>query len=234
MGLTAIKQADAALQLAEINLRYTTIQSPVDGTIIARRVNIGQTVVSSFSAPSLFLIGKDLSKMQVWVSVNEADVGRIKVGMPVIFSVAALPDEEFQGVVEKIRLNAQSTQNVVAYTVEVNFDNSDRKVMPYLTADPVKFVVDKRSDVLLVPNTRIGVRTPAAGYRPGRRGRITRFDGHFAKSDDAPKTDCARRPTADKREKPAAEKDAGHRDGEKTGGRHGKGIIEPRHPVGQR
>ena len=79
----------------------------MDGTIIARRVNIGQTVVSSFSAPSLFLIGKDLSKMQVWVSVNEADVGRIKVGMPVIFSVAALPDEEFQGVVEKIRLNAQ-------------------------------------------------------------------------------------------------------------------------------
>ncbi len=107
VGLTAIKQADAALQLAEINLKYTTIESPVDGTIIARRVNIGQTVVSSFSAPSLFLIGKDLSNMQVWVSVNEADVGRIKVGMPVIFSVAALPDEEFQGVVEKIRLNAQ-------------------------------------------------------------------------------------------------------------------------------
>ena len=173
IGRTAIKQAEAVLQLAEINMNYTKIVSPVDGTIIARRVNIGQTVVSSLNAPSLFLIGKDLSKMQVWAQVNEADIGRIKVGMPVQFSVASLPDEVIVGEVEKVRLNAQSTQNVVLFTVEINFDNSDRKVMPYLTADPVEFVVDRPSDVLMVPNSALSFEPEPEDVAPAVRNELT-------------------------------------------------------------
>ena len=208
VGRTAITQAEASLKLAEINVKYCTINSPVDGTIIARRVNVGQTVVSSFNAPSLFLIGKDLSKMQVWASVNEADIGRIKVDMPVQFSVAALPDEVFEGKVEKIRLNAQSTQNVVVYTVEIAFDNPDRKVMPYLTADPVNFVVDKRSDVLLVPNS-------ALAFQPRSQDEESSADSGNSPG-VTPKSD------AEKGEKTAEGKASS---GEKKGGRHARAQI---------
>ena len=155
VGQSTIVQAQAALDLAKTNLSYTTIKSPVKGTIVDRRVNIGQTVVANLSAASLFLIAEDLRRMQVWASVNEADIGRIKAGMPVEFTVAALPEEKFQGKVYQIRLNAASTQNVVNYTVVISFDNTDMKVLPYLTADPIKFIVDKRSDVLLVPNAAL-------------------------------------------------------------------------------
>src|SRR5439155_9135451 len=107
------------------NLDYTEIKSPVNGVIIDRRVNIGQTVVASLNAPSLFLIAKDLKKMQVWVSVNEADIGQIHVGQPAYFKVDAFPRDVFQGIVAQIRLNATMTQNVVTYTVVVNTDNSN-------------------------------------------------------------------------------------------------------------
>jgi HlyD family secretion protein len=228
VGLTAIKQAEATLQLAEINMKYTTIVSPVNGTIIARRVNVGQTVVSSLNAPSLFLIGKDLSKMQVWVSVNEADVGRIKVGMPVQFSVASLPDEVFQGEVEKIRLNAASTQNVVVYTVEVNFDNSERKVMPYLTADPVKFVVDKRNDVLLVPNSALGFQPRPQDIVPaGEEESSTQTSSAHASPGEA-SVSSATSTKGESDKKDAAvneknEKDGSVHTGEKKTARHGKG-----------
>ena len=122
-------------QHAQINLGYCTIKSPVKGVIIDRRVNIGQTVVSSLSAPSLFLIAKDLKRIQVWVSVNEADIGSISPGQPVTFTVDAFPNQVFQGRVGKIRLNATMTQNVVTYTVEVNTNNDDGKLLPYLTAN---------------------------------------------------------------------------------------------------
>ena len=112
---------------------------PVSGVIIDRRVNVGQTVVASLNAPSLFLIARDLTKMQIWVSVNEADVGRIKPGAPVTFTVDAFPGREFQGTVGKVRLNATMTQNVVLYTVEINIDNPDKLLLPYLTAN-VHFV----------------------------------------------------------------------------------------------
>jgi HlyD family secretion protein len=147
-----INQNEEALKLAGVNLGYTRILSPVNGTIVARRVDVGQTVVATFSAQSLFLIAKDLSKLQVWASVNEADIGRLHLGMPVSFQVEAFPDETFHGTVEQIRLNAQSLQNVVIYTVVVAADNSNLKLLPYLTTDPVRFEVEKHSDVLLVPN----------------------------------------------------------------------------------
>ena len=143
--------ADASLIKAERNLSYCVITSPVDGIIIDRRVSIGQTLVSSMSASSIFLIATDLRKMQVWVSVNEADIGSIKPGMKVIFTVDAYPDREFYGVVHKIRLNATMSQNVVTYVVEVTTDNADGKLLPYLTAN-VKFVRAERKNVLNLSN----------------------------------------------------------------------------------
>jgi HlyD family secretion protein len=154
---TAIR-ADEALKKAKTNLDYTEIRSPVNGVIVDRRVNIGQTVVSSLSAPSLFLIAKDLKKMQVWVSVNEADVGQIRVGQTANFKVDAYPDDVFTGVVSQIRLNASMTQNVVTYTVVVNTPNDNLKLLPYLTTN-LQFRVDERPDVLRVPNS-------ALRYRP--------------------------------------------------------------------
>jgi HlyD family secretion protein len=150
----AIAQAQAGLQRAQRNLGYCTIRSPVNGVIIDRRVNIGQTVVSSLNAPSLFLIAKDLKRMQVWVPVNEADIGNIRPGQSVSFTVDAYPGQVFRGVVGKIRLNASMTQNVVTYTVEIITDNSDGKLLPYLTAN-VEFELNRRSQVLLVPNAAL-------------------------------------------------------------------------------
>ena len=119
-----LAQAEALRRRAQRNLGYCTIKSPVKGVIIDRRVNIGQTVVASLNAPSLFLIAKDLKRMQVWVAVNEADIGKIRPGQPVTFTVDAFPGETFRGEVGKVRLNASMTQNVVTYTVEIVTDNS--------------------------------------------------------------------------------------------------------------
>lgn len=154
-----VAHAQATLMRTQQNLDYCTIKSPVKGVIIDRRVNIGQTVVASLSAPSLFLIAKDLRRMQVWVSVNEADIGSIRPGQPVAFTVDAYPDQTFRGEVKKVRLNATMTQNVVTYTVEVATDNSDFRLLPYLTAN-VQFLIDERLNVLLAPNA-------ALRYTPG-------------------------------------------------------------------
>lgn len=150
----AIAQAEAGLRRTQQNLDYCTIRSPVQGVIIDRRVNIGQTVVSSLNAPSLFLIAKDLSRMQVWVAVNEADVGHIRPGQRVNFSVDAFPGELFRGEVGQLRLNATMVQNVVTYTVEVVTENPQGKLLPYLTAN-VKFLVSEHPGVLLVPNSAL-------------------------------------------------------------------------------
>jgi HlyD family secretion protein len=146
--------SQATLDRAKRNLDYCTIKSPVKGVIIDRRVNIGQTVVSSLNAPSLFLIAKDLKRMQVWVSVNETDIGNIHPGQEATFTVDAFPGEVFQGSVGKIRYNATMTQNVVTYTIEVITDNSSGKLFPYLTAN-VKFEASHSINVLLVPNAAL-------------------------------------------------------------------------------
>jgi HlyD family secretion protein len=151
---SGIAQAKADLEKAQRNLDFCTINSPVNGIIIDRRVNIGQTVVASLNAPSLFLIARDLTKMQIWVAVNEADVGRIRPGAPATFAVDAFPGREFQGTVGKVRLNATMTQNVVLYTVEINIDNPDKLLLPYLTAN-VRFILNHETNVLLVPNAAL-------------------------------------------------------------------------------
>ena len=150
----AVLQAQASLDRTKTNLGYCTIKSPVKGVIVDRRVNIGQTVVASLSAPSIFLIAKDLKRMQVWASVNEADIGSIHAGQPVSFTVDAYPGQTFRGEVGKIRLNASMTQNVVTYTVEITTDNSDGRLLPYLTAN-VQFEITRRPDVLMVPNAAL-------------------------------------------------------------------------------
>ncbi|MHB1015656.1 MAG: efflux RND transporter periplasmic adaptor subunit, partial [Desulfurivibrionaceae bacterium] len=156
----AIRLAEAALLRAQRNLEYCTITSPVKGIIIDRRVNTGQTVVASLSAPSLFLLAKDLTRIQVWVAVNEADIGRIHPGLPVTFTVDAFPGETFQGKVGKVRLNAAMTQNVVTYTVEIATDNSDGRLLPYLTAN-VQFQLLQFSNVLQTPNAALRWSPPA-------------------------------------------------------------------------
>lgn len=162
----AVTQMEAVLKKAQTNLEYCTIRSPVKGVIIDRRINVGQTVVSSLNAPSLFLIAKDLTRMQIWVSVNEADIGQIRAGQPVTFTVDAHPKETFKGTVDKIRLNATMTNNVVTYTVEVTTDNFSGKLLPYLTA-AVSFDVGVHTNVLLVPNAALRWRPQPSQITPG-------------------------------------------------------------------
>ena len=156
----SIRQAEAALKRAQRNLGYCTITSPVKGIIIDRRVNTGQTVVASLNAPSLFLLAKDLTRIQVWVAVNEADIGKIHPGLPVTFTVDAFPNETFKGQVGKIRLNASMTQNVVTYTVEITTDNGDGRLLPYLTAN-VQFQLQQIGNVLQAPNAALRWNPPA-------------------------------------------------------------------------
>jgi HlyD family secretion protein len=151
---SGIAQAQADLDKAQRNLDFCVIKSPVKGVIIDRRVNIGQTVVSSLSAPSLFLIAEDLTRMQIWVAVNEADVAKIKPGAPVTFTCDAFPGRQFEGTVGKVRLNANMNQNVVMYTVEVDMENPDNVLLPYLTAN-VYFTVNKQTNALLIPNAAL-------------------------------------------------------------------------------
>ncbi len=166
----AVSQYQASLSRAQQNLDYCTIRSPVKGVIIDRRVNIGQTVVASLNAPSLFLLAKDLRRMQVWVAVNEADIGNIFPGQQVVFTVDAFPGQMFEGEVGKVRLNASMTQNVVNYVVEVVTDNSDGKLLPYLTAN-VKFLLSSRSNVLYVPNAAVRWSPQANQIAPDSRDR---------------------------------------------------------------
>ena len=166
----AIHQAEAVLTRAQRNLDYCIITSPVKGIIIDRRVNTGQTVVASLNAPSLFLLAKDLTRIQVWVAVNEADIGKIHPGQLVTFTVDAFPSETFRGEVGKIRLNASMTQNVVTYTVEITTDNSDGRLLPYLTAN-VQFQLQQLTNILQAPNAALRWSPPTtedAGDKGGR------------------------------------------------------------------
>jgi HlyD family secretion protein len=170
---TDVARATAALKQAETNLGYCTIRSPVKGVIVDRRVNVGQTVVASLNAPSLFLIAKDLTRLQIWASVNEADIGQIHPGQPVYFTVDAYPNDVFRGTVAQIRLNATMTQNVVTYTVVIDTDNANGKLLPYLTAN-VQFEVADRQNVLEVPNAALRWRPKAEEVAPDVRAAYLR------------------------------------------------------------
>jgi HlyD family secretion protein len=180
MSEARLDQAKIATQQAEINLGYTKILSPVDGVVIDRKVNVGQTMVAQLNAPSLFLLAKDLGSMLVWAAVNEADIGNIHIGQKVTFKVDAYRDRSYSGRVSQVRLNASVLQNVVTYGVVVDVDNTDGTLLPYMTAK-LQFEVARRSNAVLVPNqaldwrptweqispaARSGFTPPVAGARP--------------------------------------------------------------------
>lgn len=147
-----LKSAEAQLESELRNRDYTRITTPVDGTIVVRQVNVGQTVVSSMNATTLFLVARDLTHMQIWASVNEADIAKVHPGQEVRYTVDALPNETFSGKVNKIRPNATMSSNVVTYIVEVDIENPDRKLLPYMSAN-VNFIVQEIKDCLIVSDT---------------------------------------------------------------------------------
>ena len=146
-----VSQAEAALKSAEIDLKYTRIVSPVDGIVVSKEVEVGQTVAASFQTPTLFNVAEDLTKMQIEASVVEADIAKVKEGQTVEFSVDSFPDEIFYGIVTQVRNEAITTSNVVTYEVIIEIDNRDLKLKPGMTAN-VEIITAEKEDVLLVPN----------------------------------------------------------------------------------
>jgi HlyD family secretion protein len=153
--------ARASRHQARVNLGYTTIVSPINGVVISRNVDVGQTVAASLQAPTLFTIAEDLGKMQVHAAVSEADVGRLAQGMTATFSVDAYPDQKFEGVIRQIRDAPQTLQNVVTYDAVVDVDNPDHRLRPGMTAN-VTFVYAERKGVLRVPTAALRFRPPEA------------------------------------------------------------------------
>jgi HlyD family secretion protein len=146
-----VQQKEAALTVAQTNLDYTTIHAPIDGTVIARNVDVGQTVAASLQAPTLFTIAQDLTKMQVYASTDESDVGMIKNGQVVTFKVDAFPRDTFTGRVSQIRMNATTVQNVVTYNTVIDFNNPELKLFPGMTAY-ITIPAASATSVLRVPN----------------------------------------------------------------------------------
>jgi HlyD family secretion protein len=155
-GRAAVKSAEVGLEQAQRNLAYSTIYAPVSGTVVERTVDVGQTVAASLAAPRLFTIAEDLTRMQMLTSVDESDIGRIRTGQPVRFTVQAYPGEPFAGAVRQVRLQSKTKENVVNYTVVVDVRNEDGRLLPGMTAT-ARFVVAGVRDVLRVPNAALRV-----------------------------------------------------------------------------
>lgn len=178
-ALAQVQQREAALHQSRVDLEHTVIRSPVDGVVIERSVDVGQTVAASLQAPTLFTIAQDLRKMQVDTNVDEADIGRIRVGQRVTFTVDSFPGQEFKGFVKQIRKAPETVQNVVTYTVVVSADNPHLRLLPGMTAN-VQIVVNERPETLKVANAALrfspsGVaaeqsKGAVAGGRPGGSG----------------------------------------------------------------
>ena len=162
-----VEQSKAALNLAEINLRYTTIRSPVNGTVISRNVDVGQTVAASLQAPTLFTIAKDLTRLQVDTNVSEADVGRVTVGQDSTFTVDAYPGRIFRGKVSEVRNAPITIQNVVTYDVVILVNNEDLKLKPGMTAN-VSIMIAHREGVLKIPNAALRFRPLSARKESGK------------------------------------------------------------------
>ncbi|WP_374605165.1 efflux RND transporter periplasmic adaptor subunit [Arenimonas sp.] len=168
----AVRQRQAAVGNARLDVDYTVIRSPVDGVVLLRDIEPGQTVAASFQTPVLFQIAEDLAQMQIDLSVDEADVGQIREGLPVSFTVDAYPDRQFSGEVRQVRLAATATSNVITYPVVVQVQNADLSLLPGMTAS-AEIVVDGREGVLRVPNAALRYTPPDAprSGRPGAEGR---------------------------------------------------------------
>ncbi len=156
----SVAQARASLNQARVNLGYTAIVSPIDGVVISRTVDVGQTVAASLQVATLFTLAEDLARMQVDTSVSEADVGKLRAGMPATFTVDAFPGERFEGKVRQVRNAATTVQNVVTYDAVIDVANPDLKLRPGMTAN-VTFVWAERKDALRVPNAALRFKPPS-------------------------------------------------------------------------
>jgi HlyD family secretion protein len=154
-----VAQKDAAVAVAQTNLDYTVIRSPIDGTVVARNVDVGQTVAASLQAPTIFTIAQDLKKMWVYAKTDESDVGNIKIGKPVTFKVDAFPKDTFHGVVSQVRMNATTVQSVVTYDTIIEFANPELKLFPGMTAY-VTIPVATVQNAVKVPNTALRYKPP--------------------------------------------------------------------------
>ena len=164
-----LKQARASLESAQVDLSHATIRSPIDGVVISRSIDVGQTVAASLQAPQLFVIANDLKQMRVETKIDEADIGRIRVGLPVRFTVDAFPDVNFYGKVWQVRLQPITESNVVTYTTVISTSNDDLKLRPGMTAN-VTVQVETRSNVLKVPNAALRFKPQMAGGANGPGG----------------------------------------------------------------
>jgi len=161
-----VQQAQAALSLAEVNLSHTTITSPIDGVVVSRDVNVGQTVAASLSAPTLFTIANDLTQMQVIANIDQADIGLVEQAKSVKFTVDAFPGKEFDGKIQEMRLNPVNVQNVVTYNVVINVENPEQTLKPGMTAN-LTITIDERNNVLKVPNSALRFRPQNANNASG-------------------------------------------------------------------
>src|SRR5207253_6180844 len=164
-----VSQKDAAVSIARTNLDHTVIRSPIDGIVVARNVDVGQTVAASLQAPTIFTIAQDLTKMQVYAKVDESDVGRIKLGQGATFKVDAFPKDSFQGVVSQIRMNPTTVQNVVTYDAVIDFANPELKLFPGMTAY-VTIPVATAEQVVKLPNAALRFKPPPSVPRSGGAG----------------------------------------------------------------
>lgn len=186
-----VGQAKAALDFADTNLRYAKIVSPVDGTVISRNVDVGQTVAASFQTPTLFNIAQDLTKMQIDTNVDEADIGKIKVDQPVEFTVDAYADITFKGKVSEVRSAPTTVQNVVTYDVVVKVDNPDLKLKPGMTANVSIILADKKG-ILRIPNAALRFRPAEKGTERGKGALAQKGPGVWVLENKRPKrTDIA-------------------------------------------
>lgn len=160
-----VKQAEAALNATELELKYTVIRSPVDGIVVARNIEVGQTVAASFATPNLFMIALDLTKMQVDTNVSESDIGGMAEGKEAVFTVDAYPGMFFTGTIKQVRLAPINVQNVVTYTVVIGVDNKESRLKPGMTAN-VSIVVAQKDQVIKVPNAALRFVPPKGGGSP--------------------------------------------------------------------
>jgi HlyD family secretion protein len=194
LSTAQLKQTKAALDQSKVNLKYAIIRAPIDGIVISRDVDVGQTVASSFQTPKLFSIANDLKKMQVEASVDEADIGNVKVGQEVTFTVDAYQNQEFTGTVSQIRLSPQNVQNVVTYVVIIEVPNPDLKLMPGMTAT-VSILIDERKDVLRIPALALRFQPPQNVLENFQKQREEAFKNREGKNGDSthrPSMDSAR------------------------------------------
>jgi HlyD family secretion protein len=210
-----VQQAEAALQLAQIGLSHTTIRSPIDGVVVSRDVNVGQTVAASLSAPTLFTIANDLTQMQVIANIDQADIGLVEQAKEVKFTVDAFPEAEFKGTIQQMRLNPVTVQNVVTYNVMIDVSNPEQKLKPGMTAN-LEITIDERNNVLKVPNSALRF-TPqavieqrqqgganAASGQGSRRGRQQADNGDGASSSNSGAADGAQPERTRERMTPAS------------------------------